>query len=176
MFITIIIIIDVVFCFVFIYFIVIQMDGSNAARVGVLFSVNQLADVSSLLFVKAFEITASSYRFVRLSKHNGNVCQSLMGNEYITHVNFSCLLCSHKKKVLNFLSQMCTLYEHNYLLAPSEAAESTQAFIDKVCELAEANGLSSKPYRSAISEFSAEKLRKYVNKVHNYLCGLAFYL
>lgn len=113
------------------------MDGSNAARVGVLFSVNQHADVSSLLFVKAFEITASSY--------------------------------SHKKKVLNFLSQMCTLYEHNYLLAPSEASESTQAFIDKVCELAEANGLSSKPYRSALSEFSADNLGKYVNKVAQFL-------
>lgn len=79
MFITIIIIIDVVFCFVFIYFIVIQMDGSNAARVGVLFIVNQHADVSSLLFVKVFEITASSYRFVCLSKHNGNVISKLNG-------------------------------------------------------------------------------------------------
>ncbi|KAB2620435.1 UDP-glucose:glycoprotein glucosyltransferase-like [Pyrus ussuriensis x Pyrus communis] len=113
------------------------IEASNRARVGVLFSVNQDADVSSHLFVKVFEITASSY--------------------------------SHKKNVLDFLDQMCSFYEHNYLLASSKGAESTQEFIDKVCELAEANGLSSKAYRFSLSEFSDEKLRKSMNKVSQFL-------
>lgn len=41
-----------------------QIEGSKRARVGVLFSVNSDAHLSSLLFVKVFEITASSFRFV----------------------------------------------------------------------------------------------------------------
>lgn len=41
-----------------------QIEGSKRARVGVLFSVNSDAHLSGLLFVKVFEITASSFRFV----------------------------------------------------------------------------------------------------------------
>lgn len=41
-----------------------QMEGSKGGRVGMLFSGYKDADVSSLLFIKAFEITASSYRFI----------------------------------------------------------------------------------------------------------------
>ena len=45
-------------------FVVMQIGGSKSARLGVLFS----ADLSSLLFVKAFEIIVSMYRFVKFSK------------------------------------------------------------------------------------------------------------
>jgi hypothetical protein len=45
-----------------------QIEGSKRARVGVLFSVNSDAHLSSLLFVKVFEITASSFRFVQFMK------------------------------------------------------------------------------------------------------------
>lgn len=51
----------------------------------------------------------------------------------------------------------------------SKAAESSQAFIDKVCEFAEANELSSKTYRAALSDFSADKLKEQLNKVFFYL-------
>ena len=77
--------------------------------------------------------------------------------------------------MLDFLDQMCSFYDHNYLLPSSKGAESTQAFMDKVCELAEANGLSSKAYRLALSEFSDDKLRKYMNKVCVNLYALAFF-
>lgn len=40
-----------------------QIGGSNGARVGVLFTAGQDADLPSLLLVKTFEITAASYRF-----------------------------------------------------------------------------------------------------------------
>ncbi|XP_054800106.1 UDP-glucose:glycoprotein glucosyltransferase isoform X1 [Prosopis cineraria] len=112
-------------------------EGSKSARVGVLFSANQSADLSSLHFVKAFEITASSY--------------------------------SHKKNVLDFLGQLCSFYEQNYILASVVAADSTKALIDKVYELAEANGLPSKGYRSALQEFSADEVRKHLIKVGTFL-------
>ncbi|KAL6178989.1 hypothetical protein ACLB2K_050505 [Fragaria x ananassa] len=113
------------------------IEGSDRARVGVLFSVNQGADLSTLLFVEVFQITASLH--------------------------------SHKKDVLHFLDQVCSLFEQNHMLAPSEGAEITQAFIDKVSELAEKNGLSSKAYKSALSDFSAKELRKRLNKVAQFL-------
>ena len=42
-----------------------QIEGSKGARVGMLFSVNQDADLYSLRFVNVFEVTASSFRFVK---------------------------------------------------------------------------------------------------------------
>jgi hypothetical protein len=44
--------------------IMLQIEGSKDARVGLLFSGNQTTNLFSLLFVKVFEITTSSYRFV----------------------------------------------------------------------------------------------------------------
>ncbi|XVF67689.1 hypothetical protein PTKIN_Ptkin10aG0141700 [Pterospermum kingtungense] len=109
------------------------IGGSKGARVGVLFSAGQDADLPSLLLVKTFEITAASY--------------------------------SYKKKVLEFLDQLCSFYEHDYILRSPAAAESTQAFIDKVYELAEANELSSKAYKSSLPEILDFKLREYMHKV-----------
>ena len=75
--------------------------------------------------------------------------------------------CSQKEKVLDFLNQLCIFYEHEYVLASSVVAESNQAFIDKVCDLADANGLPSKSLRIALSEFLVDELRDHLNKVHN---------
>ncbi|KAK7246869.1 hypothetical protein RIF29_41739 [Crotalaria pallida] len=112
------------------------IEGSKDARVGILFSANQSADVFSLLFVKVFEITTSSY--------------------------------SHKKNVLDFLDQLCSFYEQKFIVTSVLKADNTQAFIDKVCELAEANGLPSKGYRSALLEFSAEEVRKLLIKMERF--------
>ena len=54
-----------------------QIEGSKRARVGMLFSVNSDAHLSSLLFVKVFEITASSFRFVQFMKAC-NYCKFFM--------------------------------------------------------------------------------------------------
>ncbi|KAK9286489.1 hypothetical protein L1049_014887 [Liquidambar formosana] len=113
------------------------IGGTKNARVGVLFSAKPSGDSASLLFVKVFEITASSY--------------------------------GHKKKVLDFLDQLCSFYEHEYMLTSSMDAERTQAFIDKVIELADANGIPSKGYKSALSEFWVDKLRNHLNKVAQFL-------
>ncbi|KAI3445630.1 hypothetical protein Pfo_002295 [Paulownia fortunei] len=75
---------------------------------------------------------------------------------------------SHKKGVLLFLDQLCSFYEQEYILA-SGVTESYQALIDKVFLLADANGFPSKGYESALSEFSAENLRSYLNKVTQFL-------
>ncbi|XP_059648174.1 UDP-glucose:glycoprotein glucosyltransferase isoform X1 [Cornus florida] len=113
------------------------IGGSKNARLGVLFKANPVADSPSIVFVKVFEITASSY--------------------------------SHKKNVLDFLDQLCSVYERKYMLASSSVAESKEAFIDKVCELADANGLPSKGYRSVLNEFSVDELRHHLNKVAQFL-------
>lgn len=109
------------------------MEGSKHARVGVILSVNSDAHLSSLLFVKTFEIAISSF--------------------------------SHEKNALDFLDKLCSFYEQKYAFASPEAAENTQAFLDKVYELAEANGLPSKVLKSALPEFSIDQLRRHVNKV-----------
>lgn len=91
------------------------------------------------------------------------------GNHMIVLVTSSC---SHKKKVLEFLDQLCSFYELTYILASSVAADSAQAFIDKVCEFAEANGLSSKAYRASLAEYSDEKMRNQLSKVHKHHLSL----
>jgi UDP-glucose:glycoprotein glucosyltransferase len=53
-----------VLLFFFYMYIMLQIEGSKDARVGLLFSGNQTTNLFSLLFVKVFEITTSSYRFV----------------------------------------------------------------------------------------------------------------
>ncbi|GLU02935.1 hypothetical protein SLE2022_201650 [Rubroshorea leprosula] len=116
------------------------IEGSKVGRVGVLFTASENSDLISLLFVKTFEITASSF--------------------------------SHKKKVLDFLDQLCSFYELNYIPQSSTRAESTQAFIDKVYELAETHELSSKAYKVSLPESSDEKLTTYLNKVPKFLCRL----
>ncbi|XP_027357768.1 UDP-glucose:glycoprotein glucosyltransferase isoform X2 [Abrus precatorius] len=116
------------------------IEGSKDARVGLLFSANQSADSFSLLFVKVFEITLSSY--------------------------------SHKKNVLAFLDQLCSLYQQKYFLKLAVEVDSTKAFIDKVCELAEVNGLPSEGYRSALVEFSADEVRRHLSKVEKFLFGI----
>lgn len=76
--------------------------------------------------------------------------------------------CSHKKNVLNFLEHLCSFYEQDYILASSVATESAQTFIDKVYELADANELPLKAYKSTLSEFSVDKMKKQLNKVYGY--------
>ncbi|KAJ6389720.1 hypothetical protein OIU77_027940 [Salix suchowensis] len=76
---------------------------------------------------------------------------------------------SHKKNVLYFLEHLCSFYEQKYILASSVAAESTQTFIDKVYDLADANELPLKVYKSIVSEFSADKVKKQLNKVSQFL-------
>ncbi|KAK3011338.1 hypothetical protein RJ639_011725, partial [Escallonia herrerae] len=121
------------------------MAGSGNARLGMLFNSKPDADLATLLFVQAFEISASSY--------------------------------SHKKRVLDFLDQLCSFYEVKYMHVSSLDAESNQALIDKVYELADANGLPSKGYKSALIELSADKLRSHLDKVGKFLyrqLGLGF--
>ncbi|KAK8469111.1 hypothetical protein PHAVU_006G215600 [Phaseolus vulgaris] len=112
-------------------------EGSKDARIGLLFSANWSTDSLSVLFVKVFEITSSSY--------------------------------SHKKNVLDFLDQLCLLYQQKYFPTSAVEVEGTQTFIDKVCELAEANGLPSEGYRPALLKFSADEVRRHLNKVGIFL-------
>lgn len=75
------------------------------------------------------------------------------------------IVCSHKEKVLYFLDKLCLFYEREYLLKTSVESASSQMFIDKVLELAEEYGLSSKAYRSCLAESLDEELLKRLKKV-----------
>lgn len=114
-----------------------------------------------------------------------NFCNFFMALDakfkYKFHVKCLCLPFmvshSHKKNALDFLDKLCSFYEQKYIFVSPKAAENTQAFLDKVYELAEANGLPSKAFKSALSEFSIDQLRKHVNKVYDFsilVCGPPF--
>ncbi|KAK1430222.1 hypothetical protein QVD17_12804 [Tagetes erecta] len=77
-------------------------------------------------------------------------------------------LYSHKKKVLNFLDQLCSFYENEYMLGSSQ---SSQALLDKISHLADANGIHSKGFMSALSEFSIAKFTTHLKKVGQFLYG-----
>ncbi|KAG9141867.1 hypothetical protein Leryth_013981 [Lithospermum erythrorhizon] len=108
------------------------MGGSELARMGVLFNANQSVHLRSMLFMKVFEITASSY--------------------------------SHKKGVLKFLDELCSFIEHDSVLESSEVTDKDQAFLDKIKELADANGIPSKYYESDLSGFTFRKLQDHFKK------------
>lgn len=78
---------------------------------------------------------------------------------------FVCYVCSHKAKVLYFLDKLCLFYEREYLLKISVESASSQKLIDKVLELAEEYGLSSKAYQSCLVESLDEELLKRLTKV-----------
>ncbi|XP_071733652.1 UDP-glucose:glycoprotein glucosyltransferase-like [Rutidosis leptorrhynchoides] len=107
------------------------MTDSTNARVGFLFNSDSDSDSNSFIFMKAFEISASSY--------------------------------GHKKKVLNFLDQLCSIYES------SQDSQGSQAFLDKISDLADANGINSKGFMSALSEFSLAKFTSHLKKVDQFL-------
>ncbi|XP_077249735.1 EMS-MUTAGENIZED BRI1 SUPPRESSOR 1 isoform X2 [Tasmannia lanceolata] len=84
---------------------------------------------------------------------------------------------SHKPKVLEFLDQVCSLHESRYMLTSSLDAENFQLLVQKVCELAVANGLPCEEYRTAVSDFSVDVLKNQLDKVSSFLyrqVGLEF--
>ncbi|XP_068649445.1 UDP-glucose:glycoprotein glucosyltransferase [Aristolochia californica] len=112
------------------------MQGSKRARIGILFNVNNVADLPSLHLMNVFKISASTF--------------------------------SNKQKILEFLYRVCSVFEHVYMLRAIDA-ESTQLFIDRVCELAEANGIPSMEYRAALLEFSPDIVKNQLDKAAHFL-------
>ncbi|KMS95940.1 hypothetical protein BVRB_003480 isoform A [Beta vulgaris subsp. vulgaris] len=76
---------------------------------------------------------------------------------------------SHKKGVLKFLDQLCSLYENIFMKNPSKQTEGIKTFIEKVSDLADVNELPSKGYSSLLTEFSVDDLQKQLNKVALFL-------
>lgn len=78
---------------------------------------------------------------------------------------------SNKEEVLEFLDQLCTLYESQYMSVPSLNSESLSIFVEKICELAEMHGLPSDDYKSIPSSVSLNTIMKQMDKVLNFVCG-----
>ncbi|KAI7751028.1 hypothetical protein M8C21_007077 [Ambrosia artemisiifolia] len=102
-----------------------------------------------LLFNSDFDSDSNSFTFMKAFE----ISASLYG---------------HKKQVLNFLDQLCSLYENEYILGSSQ---HSQALLDKISELADANGIQSKGFMSALSEFSVAKFTTHMKKVCQFLYG-----
>ncbi|KAL9256883.1 UDP-glucose:glycoprotein glucosyltransferase-like protein [Drosera capensis] len=72
---------------------------------------------------------------------------------------------SHKKEILTFLDELCSIYVKSFLQTSPFPVEGVEAFVDKVAELAESYGLPSNVYRSALVEFSVVDMMNYLNKL-----------
>ncbi|KAG6576980.1 UDP-glucose:glycoprotein glucosyltransferase, partial [Cucurbita argyrosperma subsp. sororia] len=83
----------------------------------------------------------------------------------------SASLHSHKKKVLDFLDRVCSIYSQKFIPESSVAVDSPQEFIEKICELAEAYELPPKAYRIAFSDSFVDEMRKYLSQVEHLLSG-----
>ncbi|KAL0548907.1 hypothetical protein IC582_013384 [Cucumis melo] len=83
----------------------------------------------------------------------------------------SASLHSRKRKVLNFLDQLCSIYSQKFIPESSVAVDSPREFIEKACELAEANELPPKAYRIALSDSFFDELRNYFSQVEHFLLG-----
>ncbi|CAM8984047.1 unnamed protein product [Rhodiola kirilowii] len=76
---------------------------------------------------------------------------------------------SHKREVLKFLDFLCSLYESEILVTSPITTSIIQEFVEKVCELAEANEIPPEGYRSASSKIWKEGAFDYLSKVAQFL-------
>lgn len=67
--------------------------------------------------------------------------------------------------MLEFLDQVSSFYERNYIKISSLDTEGKQVFIGKVIEFAGLNGLPSKGFESSLSALSDDNVRNHLNKV-----------
>lgn len=74
--------------------------------------------------------------------------------------------------MLEFLDQVSSFYERNYIKISSLDTEGKQVFIDKVIEFAGLNGLPSKGFESSLAALSDDNVRNHLNKV--YCCSLCY--
>ncbi|KAL6515179.1 hypothetical protein OROHE_018811 [Orobanche hederae] len=144
-------------------------------------TIDDLKPVTHLLVVditskKGMKLLHEGIRYLIDGSKNARVCVLFNANEvaslpclfFMKIVEITANSYSHKKGVLQFLDQLCSFYEQEYIL-PSGTTENCAALNDKVSQLADANGLPSKGYESALSGFSAENMRIYLNKVTHFL-------
>ncbi|KAK4757504.1 hypothetical protein SAY87_018805 [Trapa incisa] len=109
--------------------------GTKIARLGVLFNAKPDADTSSLLFVKAFEFTLSSYCYKKGVLNFLDKLSSYYEHEFVLHPSVA--------------AQM----------------GHTDKFLNKVYELADENGLSVNAYKSVFGDLDTDKMRGHLNKV-----------
>ena len=66
---------------------------------------------------------------------------------------------------MEFLDQVCSFYEGQYVSSPFWDSNSFKLFTEKVSELAEANALPSEDYKTSISGISEDAVRLQMEKV-----------
>ncbi|KAJ8506506.1 hypothetical protein OPV22_007392 [Ensete ventricosum] len=80
-------------------------------------------------------------------------------------------LFSYKERVLDFLEELCSFYEDQFMTEPLLDYDNFGIFTDRVCELAAKFGLPSDYYNSTFSSFSVDVIDKQMEKVSGFLHG-----
>ncbi|URE03054.1 udp-glucose glycoprotein [Musa troglodytarum] len=80
-------------------------------------------------------------------------------------------LFSYKEQVLDFLEELCSFYEDQFMTASLLDYDNFSIFTDRVCELAAKFGLPSDYYNSTFSSFSVDVINKQMEKVSGFLHG-----
>ncbi|XP_074311136.1 UDP-glucose:glycoprotein glucosyltransferase-like [Silene latifolia] len=98
-----------------------------------------------------------------------NLASDSPGLLFVKIVQITTSSYSHKKEVLKFLDQLCSLYEQDLMQESSLQIDRMEAFIKKVTDLADETTLPSKTYRSLLKEYSVDDLQSHLNKVAMFL-------
>lgn len=99
---------------------------------------------------------------------NSNPSLDFPGLLFMKVTEIATLSYSHKEKVLNFLDQLCSFYERE-MVPSTTSSENSQVYVDKICDLADANGLPSEGIRVALSDFSVKELQGRLSEVGKFV-------
>lgn len=66
---------------------------------------------------------------------------------------------------MDFLDELCSLYESQYMTSSLLDSKSLHTFTEQVCKLAGANDLPSDDYGALLSSFSVDMIKKQMDKV-----------
>ncbi|WOL04288.1 UDP-glucose:glycoprotein glucosyltransferase [Canna indica] len=99
----------------------------------------------------------------------GNGVASSPASLFVKVFNVTVSLYNYKEKVLDFLEELCSFYEDNYMAVSMLDSEKSSMFYDKVHELAGKFGFAFDHYNATLSSFSADVTKKQIEKVTGFL-------
>ncbi|KAI3972803.1 hypothetical protein MKX01_019461 [Papaver californicum] len=85
---------------------------------------------------------------------------------FVNIFRFTVAKFSNKKNVLEFLDQLCVLFERDNLFTVDSGSA---LFVEKVIELAKANNLPAEEFKASLSDVSKELVRSHLDKVSQFL-------
>ncbi|CAL9044711.1 unnamed protein product [Musa banksii] len=96
---------------------------------------------------------------------------SSTASHFVKAIDTAVSVFSDKERVLDFLEELCSFYEDQFMTASLLDYDNFSIFTDRVCELAAKFGLPSDYYNSTFSSFSVDVINKQMEKVSGFLHG-----